>query len=253
MIFHFSQCKKNLDESYYMYSMSIHHGHTRFKPGNFSLNTIGKIRQKIPLDVFDYQILLDALAEYRKPRDKITRLLSGGEIVRIKKGLYCFGEAFRRGPIIREYLANTIYGPSYVSLEYALSYHGLIPERVETVTSVSTQRSRNFNTPFGVFTYQMMSSPRYATGAVFETIGGITVMVASPEKALADKVWTDKRFTGLRISDYDAYLCDDLRIDPDGLTRLDHKRLQAIATVYNSPKINNLVRYLGRQKEISDA
>ena len=119
--------------------MSIFHGHTSFKSERFSLITIGKIRQKIHLEVFDYQVLMDALAEYRKPRDRITRLLSGGEIVRIKKGLYCFGEAFRREPIIREHLANMIYGPSYVSLEYALSYHGLIPERVETVTSVTTR------------------------------------------------------------------------------------------------------------------
>jgi hypothetical protein len=217
------------------------------------LITIGKIRQKIHLEVFDYQVLMDALAEYRKPRDRITRLLSGGEIVRIKKGLYCFGEAFRREPIIREHLANMIYGPSYVSLEYALSYHGLIPERVETVTSVTTRRSRNFNTPFGAFTYHMMAPSRYATGAIFEKIGEIPYLIASPDKALADKVWTDKRFSGLRVSDYDAYLCDDLRIDLDDLSRFDPNRLRAIATAYNSAKINNLIRYLSRQKENPDA
>ena len=215
--------------------------------------TIGKIRQKIRMEVFDYQVLLDALAEYRKPRDKITKLLAGGEIVRIKKGLYCFGEAFRRAPISREHLANMIYGPSYVSLEYALSYHGLIPERVETVTSVTTRRSRSFNTPFGVFTYHMMALSRYATGAIFETVGEIPFLVASPEKALADKIWTDKRFSGLHVSEYDAYLCDDLRIDLDDLSRFDHNRLQAIATEYNSAKINNLMRYLSRQKDNSDA
>ena len=102
------------------------------------------LRQKIDLDVFDYQVLLDVLAGYGKPRDKITRLLMSGEIVRVKKGLYCFGEAFRRSPICREYLANLIYGPSYVSLDYALRLHGLIPERVEAVTSVTTRRSRGF-------------------------------------------------------------------------------------------------------------
>jgi predicted transcriptional regulator of viral defense system len=211
------------------------------------------MRRNIGGEVFDYQVLMDALAEYRKPRDKITRLLAGGAIVRVKKGLYCFGEPFRREPLSREYLANLIYGPSYVSLEYALSHHGLIPERVETVTSVTTRRSRDFDTPFGTFSYRMLNSPRYTLGAILETAGKTSFLVASPEKALADKVWTDKRFSGLRLSDYDAYLSDDLRIDREALSRFDCFRLQVIATAYHSAKISNLVRYLKRIKEAAHA
>jgi len=78
-------------------------------------------------------------------------------------------------------------------------------------------------------------------------------LIASAEKALADKVWTDKRFSGLRVSDYDAYLSDDLRIDREALSRLDYSRLQVIATAYDSAKINNLVRYLKRLKETHHA
>jgi predicted transcriptional regulator of viral defense system len=210
------------------------------------LNAIVQMRQNIAGEVFDYQALLDALAGYRKPRDKITRLLASGAVVRVKKGLYCFGEAFRKEPLSREHLANLIYGPSYVSLDYALSHHALIPERVETVTSVTTRRSRDFDTPFGAFSYRMLNGPRYAVGAILETAGKTPFLVASPEKALADKVWTDKRFSGLRVSDYDAYLTDDLRIDREALRRFDYPRLQVIATAYDSAKINNLVRYLKR-------
>jgi len=123
------------------------------------LNAIALIRRNVEGEVFDYQVLLNALAGYRKPRDKITRLLASGAVVRVKKGLYCFGEAFRKEPLSREYLANLIYGPSYVSLEYALSHHGLIPERVETVTSMTTRRSRHFDTPFGTFSYRMLNGP----------------------------------------------------------------------------------------------
>lgn len=205
-----------------------------------------RIRQKVEGEVFDYQVLMDALTEYRKPRDKITRLLASGMIVRIKKGLYCFGEIFRKAPLSREHMANLIYGPSYVSLEYALSHHGMIPERVEVVTSVTTRRSREFNTPFGTFTYRMLKGPRYAVGAIIETIGKIPFLVASPEKALVDKVWSDKRFGGLRISDYDAYLTDDLRIDPQSLRGLNRIRLQVIAAAYDSAKINNLLCYAKR-------
>jgi predicted transcriptional regulator of viral defense system len=217
------------------------------------LNAIALIRRNVEGEVFDYQVLLDALAGYRKPRDKITRLLASGAIVRVKKGLYCFGEAFRKEPLSREHLANLIYGPSYVSLEYALSHHGLIPERVETVTSVTTRRSRDFNTPFGTFSYRMLRAPRYAVGAILETAGKTPFLIASPEKALADMVWTDKRFSGLRVSDYDAYLSDDLRIDREALSRFDRSRLQVIAAAYDSAKINNLVRYLKRLEEATHA
>ena len=96
-------------------------------------------------------MLLDVLEGYARPRDKITQWLNRGIIVRIKKGLYVFGESLRRKPYSRELLANLIYGPSYLSLEWALQYYGLIPERVEALTSVTTGRSRKFSTPAGLF------------------------------------------------------------------------------------------------------
>ena len=217
------------------------------------LNAITQLRRKIDGEIFDYQVLMDALAEYRKPRDKITRLLASGLIIRIKKGLYCFGEVFRKAHLSREHMANLIYGPSYVSLEYALSYHGLIPERVEVVTSVTTRRSLVFNTPFGIFTYRMLKGPRYAVGAILETNGKTPFLVASPEKALVDKIWSDKRFSGHRMSEYDAYMIDDLRIDPHSLRSLDRMRLRAIASAYDSAKINNLISYAKRFEEPSYA
>jgi predicted transcriptional regulator of viral defense system len=210
------------------------------------MSEIRLIRQRIEREVFDYHVLLSALSNYSKPRDKITRLLAEGDIVRIKKGLYCFGEAFRREPVSREYLANLILGPSYVSLEYALSFHGLIPERVEQLTSVTTQRSRDFTTPLGHFSYQTLSTPRYAVGACLESSGSTRFLMASAEKAMADKVWKDKRFSGRRLSDYETYLLEDLRIDPDGLRALDRTRLRDVAHAYASPKIHKLARFIDR-------
>ncbi len=98
----------------------------------------------------------------------------------------------------------------------------------------------------------------YGTGlgtllAILKTAGKASFLVASPEKALADKVWTDKRFNGLRLSDYNAYLSDDLRIDREALSRFDRSRLQVIATAYHSAKISNLVRCLKRFKETPHA
>ena len=204
------------------------------------------LREKVPGEVFDYQVLKDCLSRYRKPRDAVTRLLSSGRIIRIKKGLYCFGQAYRRAPISREYLANLIYGPSYVSLDYALSYYGMIPERVHSITSVTINRSRRFETPVGLFYYRTLTDSKYSVGAVLNSVSGTSFMIASPEKALVDKVWTDGRFSGRRISDYEDYLADDLRIGRTELDRLDREALHIIAESYDSVKVNKLVSFLRR-------
>jgi predicted transcriptional regulator of viral defense system len=217
------------------------------------MNVIGQIREQIDREVFDYQGLVQCLSAYAKPRDKIKRLLDAGDIVGVKKGLYVFGEAYRRAAVSRELLANLIYGPSYVSLDYALAWHGLIPERVATVTSVTTGRSREFSTPFGVFSYRSLSEQRYAVGAALEQSEAETVLLASPEKALADKVWTDKRFAGTSMADYDAYLQEDLRIDTDRLPSLDWGRLDTVRAAYSSRKIDRLVGYLQTFRETADA
>ena len=208
------------------------------------MSDIANIRNKVEIEVFDYQILLDVLSAYRKPRDRIARLVTAGEIVRVKKGLYVFAAPFRRHPVAREQLANLIYGPSYVSLDTALSIHGLIPERVETVTSVTTGRAHKFDTPFGAFTYRTLSPTRYAVGMQLDAKGPDAFLIASPEKALSDKVWCDKRLTGKRASDFGTYLLDDLRMDEARLRDLNAPRLASIAKSYDSPKIDNLLRFL---------
>src|SRR5512136_2109085 len=103
---------------------------------------IAAIRDRIQAEIFDYQTLTEAMKNLSSPRDKITDMLRQRAIVRIKKGLYVFGNGYRRYPYSKELLANLVYGPSYVSLDYALAYHGLIPERVEALTSVTPNRSR---------------------------------------------------------------------------------------------------------------
>ena len=180
-----------------------------------------------------------------RARERVANLIgaSADEIVRVKKGLYVFGAPFRRQPIVREYLANLVYGPSYVSLDSALSFHGLIPERVEAVTSMVYGRSHAFETPFGVFTYRGLPRNRYAVGARLESVGTVRFLIASPEKALVDKVWTDKRFGGATVGDFSEYLLDDLRIDEESLRSLDTERMEAIGRAYDSPKIANLIRF----------
>ncbi len=198
------------------------------------------LRSQIPYEEFDYQALLSALREYKHPRDRITVLMRRGTIIRVKKGIYIFGEDERRGPVQPEILANLIYGPSYVSLEYALQHHGLIPDRVDAVTSVTINRSRNFTTPIGRFTYKVIPLLAFRTGvARMEVAQGRAYLMAIPEKALADKLRSDK--ASLRTQkDVQAYLTQDLRVDPEALSDLKVNLLEDYAIRYRSKKIRLL-------------
>lgn len=213
------------------------------------MNTLSIIRRQAQGDILDHQALIGCLTAYSKPRDKISRLLSRGDIVRVRKGLYVLGEACRRSPVSKELLANLIHGPSYISMDYALSLHGLIPERVEIVTSVALSRSRQFETPMGTFSYRSLTPSRYAVGAILIQSGEVSYLLASPEKALVDKVWTDKRFQGTTLSEFAPYLEEDLRIDPERLFTLDAERLRVIDKAFASRKIHLLVRHLQTTKE----
>ena len=65
---------------------------------------VEELRRSIPAEEFDYQSLLGALKGYERPRDKITALLRGGVIIRVKKGIYVFGQKYARRPFSREVL-----------------------------------------------------------------------------------------------------------------------------------------------------
>ena len=110
---------------------------------------------------FDYTYLMDMLQGYRYPRNKIQRLVNSQKLMRLKKGLYLKGTQ-QDQPVQKALLANLIYGPSYISLEYALSYWGLIPEYVEEVTSITNKRNKVFRTPLGVFSYRYLPAYKFA-------------------------------------------------------------------------------------------
>jgi predicted transcriptional regulator of viral defense system len=85
-----------------------------------------RLRAKVPYEETDYVALKNALSQYSNIRAKITSLLKSGELIRVKKGLYVFGPTEAKEPYSKEILANLIYGPSYISLDYALSLYGIV-------------------------------------------------------------------------------------------------------------------------------
>lgn len=215
------------------------------------MRTNQKIRESIKEEVFSYTQVIEALKGYKKPRDVINNLLKNGDIIRVKKGLYVFGKIWQRKPYSRELLGNLIYGPSVISSDYVLSGAGLIPEQVKTVTSVTTGRSRSFNTPVGKFTYKQLNKERFSFGIEINKTNNGQYFIANPLKALADKIWFDKRFKPTSPKSYQTYLYNDLRVDPDILKNyFEENFIEQLNKIYSARKIMWFVDFLKKEFSI---
>lgn len=206
------------------------------------------LRKEIEQDVFDYNQLMSVLSGYSKPRDVVTALLRQDKIIRIRKGLYCFSEFWQKQSVPPEALANLVYGPSSISLDFALSYYGLIPEKVTTITSVTPGRSRVFETPAGRFSFVHIPQQSFSFGLTIEKSGNYQWLIAMPLKALADKVWTDKRFNPSSPASFESYLFHDLRIDETTIINfLTAESLEVIREKYPTRKVGWMVDFLKRK------
>lgn len=214
---------------------------------------IDDLRKKIPFEEFDYQALMDALSGYAQPRGKISSLLAQGVIIRVKKGLYVFGPSYQRRPYSRELLANLIYGPSCVSLEFALNYHGLIPEKVEVVTSVTTKRPKRFQTPVGLFLYSKIPEAGFYVGIQRVEEDGKAFLIAAPEKALADKLRSDRGLYIRTQKECLEYLVSSLRVSETDLLKLDPKLLEKLGVAYNSKRVLLLMQIVKRIQKKADS
>jgi len=212
------------------------------------------IRNQIQTEIFDYQTLISVLSGLASPRDKITDLLKEGAIIRVKKGLYVFGDKYRRYPYSTELLANLVYGPSYLSLDSGLSYYGLIPERVEALTSITTHRSRRFLTPVGLFTYRQVPLKAFQLGFVRKNADhDQSFLIAVPEKALADKIVSVRGVRIDSIKELMAFLEEDLRIDMASLRSFSPEKIDEYAMAYRSLRLRLFARLLKKIKKKASA
>ncbi len=216
---------------------------------------VDDIRKAAINEEIDYLLLKSLLKNYARPRDKITQLLKNKVLIRVKKGLYIFGDKYARKPYTIETLANLIYGPSCISLDYALAFYNMIPERVEVVTSVTNKRDKYFQTPVGIFTYRYLHTQKYPIGITAILIDEThPVLFATPEKALADKIMLGS--LGLKLNnekDIVYYLYEDLRLYPEKIKELDVKKLKKIASIYSNKNVFSLAVFLEKEKPVNEA
>jgi predicted transcriptional regulator of viral defense system len=189
------------------------------------------------------QDLKPFLGDYANSNDLISRMVKEKKLIRLKNGFFLIAEKIEEAPVPYEQVANLLYGPSYISFEWALSFYGMIPEGVYVVTSASTCRSKNFITPVGNFEYTYLNHQRYAIGIdQKENVSG-RFLIATPEKALADLVHLKSK--NLQGKDLLVDLIESRRIDESDLKQLDKKHLLDIADSYRSSSIINLTNVLG--------
>lgn len=179
---------------------------------------------------------------YANPLAKIRRLVRAGDLTPIVRGLY---ETDSRVP--GHYLAPAVYGPSYLSFEFALAYYSLIPEAVHSFTSATFEkkRTKQYLTPYGTYSYRDVPSEVYPLGLVLCNENGYGFQIATPEKALCDQLY---KLSPVRNgNELEHLLFEDLRIDEQLFFGLNTESLLALSGRYHTHSHKLLQAYLRRR------
>ncbi|MCK5682585.1 hypothetical protein KAJ27_00630 [bacterium] len=139
--------------------------------------------------------------------NNLTRWVKKGYLIRLRKGYYSFPE-YRETAGIGFYIANQIYRPTYISLQSALAYHGLIPEAIANLTSVSPMKTKEFSNLFGKFQYRTLKSSLMFGYSALPVDDKRIFLLAEPEKALLDLLYIYPFYNNEQE-------INELRLDPD--------------------------------------
>ncbi len=186
-------------------------------------------------------MLLEELKEYGSPKSKLARMAERGECFPITRGLY------ETDPNVPGYLlAGSIYGPSYISFEYALGYYGMIPEAVYAVTCATFEKKKKkkYETDFGTFTYRDVPSEAFPLGIRLIQEGDYFYRIAEPEKALCDQLYTMPPVPNTK--ELLRLLTEDLRIEEAELKKLDANNVCEYREAYRTTNIKKLCSLLRR-------
>lgn len=177
---------------------------------------------------FDLQTVVQLSGESRPTlRIQLHRWCALGKVTPLRRGMYALGLKYRHVQIGAGALANGLYGPSYLSFQWALGWYGMIPEMVVTYTSATTRSPRVFRNELGTFSYKHMKTDFFFGYRAVE-IDGMQVHVATPEKALLDfwssepGEWTEERMASMRFQ---------------GFEKIGTKRLNDFSARWNSPRL----------------
>lgn len=178
--------------------------------------------------------------DYTDIKGRIRRDIQAGILTQVARGVY-ESNANTDG----KYLAGVIYGPSYLSFDYALSHYSLIPETVyNTYTSATFNKgkAKMYKNPFGFYAYRDVPDAVYNLGVNIVEENGYSYQIATAEKALCDKLYTLKPVKNK--SELRILLFNDLRIDKDIFDKLNKDDIMQLAPLYKSTNLKLLMKII---------
>lgn len=194
--------------------------------------------------VITSQQLKEYYSNLADPKARIARDIKNGKLFPLVKGLYeTDPNAFA------PYLAQFIYGPSYISFDYVLHHHGVITEAIFSTVTCATYNKKKIKTytnKFGTFIYRDVPSSVFSLGVNVVNDGTYTYQVATVEKAFCDKLYT---ISPVRtVKDLERLLFEDLRIDEDKFNELKKQDILQLAPLYHSTNLNLLEKLIKGEK-----
>ncbi len=189
-------------------------------------------------------MLKEKYSDYANALDKIKRDADKGIIFRLTKGIYETDK--NTDPCL---LASSILSPSYLSFDWALSYYGLIPERVFAITSATfrSRKNKTFKNYFGRYEFTDIPSDAFSEGLTYLESGDYIVKIATKEKAICDSLckWRVVK----SVKDLKELLFEDKRIDIDEFTDCDFKLMKRLASLYRKTNLKLLIKLIEKEYE----
>ena len=197
----------------------------RKKTGKFPLINVQTLKLE---DIFSHSL-----------RVQLLRWQKRKKIIALRKNLYILNSEDRRINPSRLYISNQIYSPSYVSLEYALSIYGLIPEKVTDVTCITTKKTAEFENDLGRFVYQHIKVSCFAGFVEQKDEAHLPYFIAVPEKAVVDFIYLNlNRFQ----KNYGEVLTESFRFQ--SLESLKRSKLLYYAKLFKTRKLLAVIKEL---------
>lgn len=172
---------------------------------------------------------------------QISRWKKRGKLLPLTRDLFLLNEADRKTHPSGTFLACEMYKPSYVSLEYALAFHGLIPEKVADFTCVTTRKTRRIENALGTFTYRHVKVEGYGGFTARKDEAGLPFFMAEPEKALVDFVYLNlEKFESART--FGEVITESYRLQNTGT--LNRGKVLRLARQFGTIKLLALLKEL---------
>ncbi len=168
--------------------------------------------------------------------DTVKYSIKKGLLSQIRRGLYLIHRPYQQLHYDEFEIAQAVYGPSYISLESALSYHDWIPEKVNACTSATVKRSKKFITDIANFTYSHTPIKSFMLQVRRVETSDSTFLIAEPWKAVADHIYIHSR-SWRSLAD----MISDMRIDEELLLETGLTQLENLSTSYASIKVRKLL------------